>query len=265
MLSIKEGKYISIEDDNVHDEVGNIIKTYNQMVNSIDNLINDNYLSKIRIQEVELKKNEAELYALESQINPHFLFNTLESIRMKLHNSNELEASKMILNLSKIIRQNLDKKSDMITIFDEMDIVESFLQIQKFRFVKKLDYSIDLPPSIIMKKVPKFSIQTLVENAILHGLDNAISKGEIIITASKGENFCMIHVIDNGCGIKHNKLIQIKHELDNYGELNVYGSLGLLNVHERLKLYYGDKSGLSIESIEGKGTKVSIILPDTNT
>lgn len=264
MNGIKEGKFSKIENINeTSDEIGIMIKTFNLMIESLQRLIHENYEASLKMKDIALKKKEAELYALQSQINPHFLFNTLESIRMKLHNKNDDDATEMIVNLSKILRKSLNWNGEIVLLSEEMDFVKNYLDIQKCRFKEKLSYSIEISVELTEIKIPKFIIQPIVENAIKHGLEKKRGKGRLLITASKSEENIIIMVRDDGIGIENEVLEKIRNELNNGNVIKKNENIGIKNVNDRISLLYGKNYGIKIESIKGEGTTVYLMIPLT--
>lgn len=262
MQGVKEGQFSTIEEIPNSDEIGIMAHNYNLMVEGLQRLIHENYESNIQMQEIMIKKREAELYALQSQIKPHFLFNTLESIRMKLHNgSDSAEISSMVLNLSIILRKSLDWKGDIILLSEELELLRCYLQIQKSRYKDKLDFTLAISPEISDLKIPKLILQPLVENAVKHGIERKIQQGMIGINGHISEEKLVLVVEDDGVGMDGETLTKIINELKEPGFLKKTGSLGFKNINDRIKLYYGNAYGIQIESTLSKGTKVTVTLP----
>ncbi|MBZ4664504.1 MAG: two-component sensor histidine kinase [Caloramator sp.] len=231
-------------------EFKTISDAYNKMLDDIKNLI-------------ELNKEEAkhsiisEIKQLESQFNPHFLFNTLEVIKYMIK-TNPQDATKMILNLSKILRYSIDNSSSEVNVIDELNYTTSYLDIIKTRFKEKFNYHIKVDNHLSNCLIPKLIFQPMIENCIEHGYhgDNTLY---IDITIKNRDDFLIAKIKDNGAGINKNKLEEIKKILKNYQ--NNSNHLGIYNVHRRIQLLYGDKYGVEINSIENIGTEVTITLP----
>lgn len=233
------------------DEVGILISTFNKMVRRINNLIENNY-------KAEILRKTAEFQALQSQINPHFLNNTLECVRMTAEANNDEEVSNMIYTLSKYMRYNITRKPDFVLLSNELKNIARYFNLIKFRKEDKFYYNIDVQCDIEEVICPFFILQPIVENSVVHGMI-AISKAlQINITISEEQDFLFIRVEDNGIGIKQEQLGQITATLDGskseppaaHAES---GSVGLENVHQRLKHFYGEQCGLTIQSQYGKG------------
>nr|WP_273388098.1 sensor histidine kinase [Cohnella zeiphila] len=263
MTQVKQGKFVKVQGDGRADEIGQLTKNFNQMVEGLEHSIEENYVIRLSLQDAQIKKREAELYALHSQINPHFLFNTLESIRMKLITSNQnRDTANMVRNLSKILRKSLNWHDDVIRLEEEIDFANSYLEIQKGRFHDKITVEMDIDESLLSMNIPKLIVQPIVENAIKHGIENKKGKGVISITAKKENDGVQIVVRDDGIGISADKLERIQLSLrarDKYR--NEGRAIGLQNVHERIALYYGEGYGLTVESVPGEGTSVTISIP----
>ncbi|MEK3889538.1 sensor histidine kinase [Bacillus sp. FSL K6-3431] len=249
--NFKEAKIRSLHMTNVHDdEVGKLHKSFMTMIDQIDELIYENYAKQITIKETEFK-------ALQAQINPHFLYNTLESINWLAKSSGQQQISKMVESLGFLLRNSINLKEPLITVKEELEIIENYITIQSYRFVERLDFHIDVDPSLIHARIPKLSLQPLVENAIHYGLETMIDPCSIQIRSVKNEKYIMLVVEDNGPGMDPDLL-----ELVKSGAVKTRGQgIGLTNIDERIKLSFGDQFGIHIESELNQGTKVFISLP----
>jgi two-component system sensor histidine kinase YesM len=259
-----KGRFQTIDEVGPKDEIGILIKRYNTMSMNLDQLIYENYETKLQLNEISLKKREAELNALQSQIQPHFLFNTLESIRMKLQRNNSMDAGKMIVNLSKILRRSLDWRGEFVTLGDEMEFVKHYLEIQKFRFRENLNYQIHIPENFLTYSVLKFILQPLVENSIQHGLEKKIEGGMIKISASDISDELTIVVADDGIGMNEEELEAVRGKIYNQEHSQDGESIGLKNIHQRLLLHFGADCGLKIYSKVDIGTEVTITIRRMN-
>lgn len=257
-----DGKEFSIiEDDGNQDEVGIVTRIFNGMVMNLHKLIYENYETNLNLKEMALKKREAELYALQSQIHPHFLFNTLESLRMGLVDNNDDENAALVENLSDLLRKSLSWSGEIVTISDEIEFSKAYLEIQSFRFVDKIHYKIDIPDELRNYKIPKLTVQPVVENAVLHGAEPKWDSCAICISASKEDQSILIKVADDGVGISKERLEAIEQELSFGSEMKKGSSIGLRNVNDRIHLNYGDGYGINIISTQGVGTTVTIKIP----
>ena len=261
MKGINGKDFSIIEDDGDQDEVGLVTRIYNGMVINLQKLIYENYETNLKLKDIALKKREAELYALQSQIHPHFLFNTLESLRMGLVDNSDDENAALVKNLSNLLRKSLSWSGEIIRIKDEIEFVRAYLDIQKFRFVDKFDYSVDLPDELKYCSIPKLTIQPIVENAVLHGVEPKWGSCNISVEVSSEGSSIFIDVVDNGVGIDENILEAIKKDIVYGSEMKKGSSIGLKNVSDRIHLNYGEEYGIDIVSHPGNGTTVKIKIP----
>ena len=233
------------------DEVRQLSKAFNMMVAKIKTLMD-------QIITEQEEKRKSELKALQAQINPHFLYNTLDSIIWMNENQNYEGVTVMVSALAMLFRISLSKGNEVISVADELEHARSYLTIQKIRFKDKFDYYIEIEPELKTARTLKLILQPIIENAIYHGISPLNEKGIIIISVkSEGENI-LFQVSDNGYGIEP----KILKELLNQESTSYHsGGVGLKNVNERIKLYYGEKYGIEIMSEVDVGTTVSIRIP----
>lgn len=241
--------------DNV-DEITELGMSFNIMIGKIKELLD----SKIKEQE-NLKK--AELRALQAQINPHFLYNTLDTIIWMAESKKTDQVVKIVSALSKFFRISLSKGVDWITIGEEVERIKSYLTIQKMRYRDILDFKIEVDEDIAENTILKLLLQPLVENALYHGIKNKRQKGTISVRARrKDENEIQLEVEDNGIGLTPERLNQLHAELnDDTGDIKLESGFGLGNVNKRIRLYYGKPYGLFIQSEYTTGTCVTMIIP----
>lgn len=213
---------------------------------------------QVRAEQERLRRAEFEL--LQAQINPHFLYNTLDTIVWSAESKDEEQVIRMTRSLSDFFRASLSKGKDDISIRDELVHVRSYLEIQQIRYQDILSYSINIDEKYLDCLIPKITLQPLVENAIYHGIKNRRGGGRIDISASDSENGFTIKVEDNGAGMDENRLAKVRESLINRapGETEIYG---LYNVNERIQLDFGREYGISIQSEHNRGTVVCINLP----
>ncbi|MCR5675905.1 MAG: sensor histidine kinase [Lachnospiraceae bacterium] len=213
---------------------------------------------QVRREQTQLRKAEFEL--LQAQINPHFLYNTLDAIVWSAEAGNEKQVVRMVGSLSDFFRMSLGKGREIVSVRDELQHVRSYLEIQQIRYQDILSYGIDVPESLYACQMPKITIQPIVENALYHGIKNRRGGGRISVDArEEGETFHIL-VSDDGIGMSAERLAEVHHALTDKAsaESAVYG---LYNVNERIRLNFGEEYGLSVESTEGAGTTVDIHLP----
>ncbi len=236
---------------------GKDLKVLSESLNTMIDKIND-LLEKEKSDQARLRKAEFEL--LQSQINPHFLYNTLDAIVWSAEAGNQKQVVKMVGSLSEFFRTSLNQGRDIVTVREEIAHVRSYLEIQQIRYQDILKYEIDIEESIMNYMIPKITLQPLVENAIYHGIKNKRRQGRIVIGSEDNENDFRILIKDNGIGMKEDRLAQVTEGIKNKApsESDIYG---LYNVNERIKLNFGQDYGLSIESVYEEGTTVSILLP----
>ncbi|WP_039765092.1 MULTISPECIES: sensor histidine kinase [unclassified Caldicellulosiruptor] len=240
-----------------NDEIGQLTENIKTMAKNIKNLIDQVYLAEVQKQQIIAKQREIQFEMLCSQINPHFLFNTLEAIRMKAFCTGQYEIAQVVYLLSNLLRKSIEMTIDLITLEKEVEIVKEFLEIQKFRFGDKIDYKIEVQDDLLSSKVLPFIIQPLVENSIRHGIEPMIGKGTIEIKVFEKDGTIKIIVTDNGAGMPKEKFEEVLQSLDSKDKSHV----GLKNVYHRLKLFYGEEAKIFINSELGKGTSIEIQIP----
>jgi two-component system sensor histidine kinase YesM len=244
-----------VTSDNV-DEITELGMSFNIMIGKIKELLD----SKIKEQE-NLKK--AELRALQAQINPHFLYNTLDTIIWMAESKKTDQVVKIVSALSDFFRISLSKGMDWITIGEELERIKSYLTIQKMRYQDILDFKIEVEEDVMENTILKLVLQPLVENALYHGIKNKRRGGTIYVRARhKDKDEVLLEVEDNGIGFTPEKLAQLRAELDDAsGDFKLESGFGIGNVNRRIKLYYGNPYGLSIQSEYGIGTCVTLVIP----
>lgn len=252
MEQIKEGHLTSFPIQKKYDdEVGYIYTELLRMCASLDTYIQKEYVYRLR-------QKEMELYTLQAQIDPHFLYNTLEAIRMNLYVNGETQASKMIWILSDMFR-NMMKKEAVVTNREELNYLHSYLELFRYRLGSRMKFEFDIDENVYRYATIKHILQPIVENALAHGIkDTGTEKNPstIKITGRKENDDILFSVCDDGCGIDEKYLQQIREKLD-HDEL-FHTSIGIYNVNNRLRIVYGYSYKLDIESEWGKGTKVVV-------
>ena len=232
------------------DEIGQLSRQFNSMVGNVNDLMNEVQESNEQKRLMEQKQNEIKFKMMASQINPHFLFNALESIRMEAHLKGETEIARIVRLLGKMMRSNLEVGSGKTTIKDEIEMVQCYLDIQKFRYEDRLKYELQVDPEANRVRIPPLIIQPLVENAVIHGMDHKEEGTSIRVRVTAGEGKLHVMTEDNGAGISLDRLQMIYGYLNDTDEKDG-GRIGLRNVHVRLQLTYGPEAGLIIYSEPG--------------
>jgi len=259
MHNVASGNFELTEEIRGTDEIFDLYEDLKKMVDSMQNLINDAYKSKIQSESFKLNQVEAEFKALASQINPHFLYNTLETIRMKAFVNNDKETADLVKKLGKFMRRCLEVKDGMVTLESELEFTKSYLELQSARFGDRVTYSIYCEVDRQYKILPLI-IQPIVENAFVHGVEGAKANGKINIRVFyKGENV-LIEVADNGSGIEPERLRMLLAKLEQ-NDTSSGKSIGLTNVNKRIKMYHGEQYGMSLETVLGQGTTIRLTIP----
>lgn len=245
-----------------NDEIGQLTAGFNNTVEKLSNLLEEVYISKLKEAEMSLKQKEVELKMLQSQMNPHFLYNSLETIRGMALEENQEHIATMSFSLGKLLRYNLNNHSSTVSLREEMNFCEMYLQIQKFRFEERFEYKFDIPQWVMELKVVKFSLQPLVENCFVHGYGPHTRKLKIVISVFRqSESSFVIRIFDSGKGIQDSILEEIKKRMDLKTATSDGENIGIVNVHQRIHYLFGPEYGITIQSEQGSGTVVLIHLP----
>jgi two-component system sensor histidine kinase YesM len=257
MKSIAKNKELNLNnlvEDNNDDEISMLANQFNQMITQIDELIQKNYKAKIKEKELLFLEKEAELNALQQQINPHFLYNTLENIKWLGYKHGDMEICNMITALSDFFRENISHKDKFITLEKELKHLDNYIYIQNKRYKDKFKIIKSITTEANKTEIPKLILQPLIENSIKHGLEPLENGGKVYIKAKIIENNLRLIVKDNGMGIRKKELNELINDIKNK---NNNQHFGLKNVYQRIKLYYDDFK-FDIKSEYKKGTKVLI-------
>lgn len=234
-------------------EVKMLSDSLNLMIQRISDLF-----ETVKTEQKHLR--EAELELLQIQINPHFLYNTLDTIVWLAEAGKQKEVVGMVGSLSDFFRSSLNQGKDIITIDDEIFHSTCYLKIQQVRYQDILDYEIEISPEISMCLIPKITLQPLIENALYHGIKNKRGKGKIMVSGRTEGRYCILTVEDNGIGMQESRLNEVIKGINIKKNRNK-DFYGLYNVNERIQLKFGDEYGLRIHSIYGEGTRVEVYLP----
>ncbi len=270
-LRILRDTFKNMDDENLmgieqiqgRDEIGSLMLSYNKMAERINSLIQIVYKNRIKEQEITVARQRAELLALRSQINPHFLFNTLESIRMHSVIKNELETADMVEKLAVLMRQYVDWGEDLVEVGKEMEFVRAYLAIQKYRFGDKLFYEIHVEESCTGFTIPKLTIVTFVENACVHGIENKSAPGWIFVRLYQKEDDLYLEIEDTGMGMGEEEMEMLLWKMRHASIelLQEKQGVGVINACLRLNMETDGKAEFEIDGEESLGFMVQIKLP----
>lgn len=255
MLEVREGNFHSVNLLNPRaaangKEVGILYHNFISMIHRIDELIQENISKQLLIKETEFK-------ALQAQINPHFLYNTLESVNWLAKTNDQEQISKMVEALGHLMRYSISFNQDIITLEEELGIVDSYLTIQKYRFEDRIEVQMDVPSNFSNYKIPKLILQPLLENTFKHAVEPSVQLSVIRLRVYQEEDKLHIRIEDNGPGIDPLILQKVKS-----GQVTPKGTgIGLNNIDDRIKLFAGELYGLTIENLMDQGTAITVVLP----
>lgn len=247
MEEVSEGNLevrLSYQKDN---EFGEMARAFNYMVDKMKESMN-------AVKEEEKKKRLAEQEFLRAQINPHFIYNTLSSIRFFVEMKKNSEAEDMLFHFSRILRKSLSNPNEFVTLQTELETINDYVELQKKRYKDSFELDYDIPEEILDHKVPVFILQPIVENAIFHGLNQG-QICHILISGYEKEEKLYLRVSDDGRGMKVEEINQL------FSKAGHMSKVGVNNVHDRIQLNFGEEFGIKVESTEGEGTTILFILP----
>lgn len=255
---VAEGDFTVQSEVESLDEISVLTRNFNDMTTEIGHLVEDIKTNQENLRMIEVK-------LLQAQINPHFLYNTLDTIVWLAESGKREEVVAMVTYLSDFFRTTLSGGKDIITIMDEKRHIESYLKIQKFRYQDVMDYEIHIEEDILGYQVPKLMLQPLVENALGHGIRNKRGKGRIEITGRQEGDRIVLRVADDGRGMGQEELSRLRQCIaDNNNNATENGGFGIVNVNQRIHSYYGEEYGISFESTLGEGTVATVRIPAKN-
>ncbi len=250
---VAEGDFDARAIVNTQDEIAVLAQGFNNMADNIQTLVD-------KVKEDERKMRQVDLRLLQEQINPHFLYNTLDTIVWLIESNESDQAVNMVVTLSNFFRLVLSKGKEFISIKEEEQHISSYLEIQKMRYHDIMEYDIQIDKVLYDYQILKLTLQPLVENALYHGIKYKRAKGYIHINAEKEGNVVHLAVRDNGVGMEPEELEQLRDEIEHSCKEAEKG-FGLANVNERIRMYFGAEYGMTIQSKKGKGTLVEISIP----
>ena len=245
------------------DEIADLYTYLNSMIHDIDTLTASVYESKLERERARSCQREAEFKMLASQINPHFLFNTLESIRMKARACGDTEVADMVKMLAKLMRHSIEVRNTLVTVKDELALTEYYLKLQHYRFGDAVQFDVTADPGCEQLFILPLLVQPLVENAFVHGLKTRRAGGHITVHAAADKTTLTITVTDNGVGMTPAALDALRQSLE--VEDFDHSHIGVANVHHRVRMFYGAGWGLTVDSAPGQGTTAALHLPRCET
>ena len=248
--------------DNTKDEIASIGFHFNKLVKRIKALIDEVYITELHQKELDFRKKNAELNALQAQINPHFIYNTLDIIRWQAIREvgPDSKANRMIIDFSNMLRIGTEKSKDIVPIMEEVEHVQAYVKLVNYKYLNNpIQFDIDFNFDTNRQFLTKLTLQPIVENCVLHGFENKVKLKRIEIVGEVQDDKLYIYIKDNGVGMTDEVLQEILRYVNNGGKDDP--SIGLRNVCERLKLFFGEESHLDIESSIDQGTKVTVVVP----
>lgn len=252
MDEVKKGNFKVKIRDNRLDDYHVLFEDFNSMTEQLDSLVNN-------LSTEQMLNKEAKIKLLQEQINPHFLYNTLDSIYSIAKLQNVPDIPEMVLALSRFFRESLSEGKDIVPLSDAITLVESYLTVQNIRFKGRVKFSVDAEESLLSCLVPKLILQPFVENAVYHGIEKKKGGGQLVVSALSLSGEMMLRVTDDGIGMPAEKLDQIRAALA--GDDSLKGNFAMRNLNTQIKLLFGSRYGISVDSIQGVGTSVVIRLP----
>lgn len=250
---LKQGNFTTQVPDSGNDEISDYVQSFNSMTQKLNTLITEGYKKDIQATQLELQM-------LRNQINPHFLYNTLESIRVTASLNDQAVLSEMAALLGKTMRYGISSPAEIVTVRTELENLQDYVHLQKLRYGDKIQFILCIADELMDKNIIKVLFQPLVENAIYHGIDKSPNNGVINILGYMKEKTLVFQVVDNGLGIAPQRLKLLNDYIN--GKNDCFKSIGLKNVNRRIQLFYGKEYGVTIQSAVNQGTAVTVTLPN---
>ena len=255
------GEYDKVTPIEGTDEIAELYKEVEKMRDDNRELMQKIVEEQVQKEKIHTKQREVEFKMLASQINPHFLYNTLETIRMKAKINKEPEIEELVKMLAKIMRRNIQVSDKKVTLKSEVQLIEYYLKIQNYRFGDRIHSQVIVDDDVDQDaKVLPLIIQPFVENALVHGLESSEDGGNLTVHVSRDVGVIVVTIEDDGVGMDYYQLGKLRYAI-NSGEAAEKGHIGVSNVNQRLKLQYGEQFGVTVDSTLGKGTKITIMMP----
>ncbi|PTV98775.1 histidine kinase/DNA gyrase B/HSP90-like ATPase [Halanaerobium saccharolyticum] len=253
MNQVEEGNLEVQIDDQAQDELAAASSNFNQMVVELKELVED-------VKENEKQKNDLEFKALQAQINPHFLSNILNTARLLADMQNADNLENFLSSVINLLHLSMNNKEDFITVAKEVEYLKSYLNIQQFRLHNKFEVKFEIEENLMNYKIPRFLLQPVVENSIIHGISGKSGQGLIEIKGFTQNEQVIFTITDDGIGMTEQEIKDLLSE--NKMNKGQFSGIGINNVKERIELYFGREYGIEIESLKGYFTTVKIILPE---
>ncbi len=262
MNKIANGDFNIIDNFNSQDELGELFKDMQKTILSIQQLNTKIYEDKLLRQKLLNYQQQMEFNLLTNQINPHFLYNTLETIRMQLSINKEYDAARIVKQLGKFMRHNIEADNSLVLLSSELEYINIYMEIQHYRFGDRVNFQItqDNESAIKDYMILPLLIQPIVENAFVHGLEGKKAGGTVVIDITASEEYLILSITDNGLGMSENTLNALLISINDSGNKSK-SHIGLHNVQQRIKLFYGEKYGLQIKTMENQFTIITVYLP----
>lgn len=255
------GEYDKVTPIEGTDEIAELYREVEKMRDDNRELMKKIVEEQVQKEKIHTKQREVEFKMLASQINPHFLYNTLETIRMKAKINKEPEIEELVKMLAKIMRRNIQVSDKKVTLKSEVQLIEYYLKIQNYRFGDRIHSQVIVDDDVDQDaKVLPLIIQPFVENALVHGLESSEDGGNLTVHVSRDVGVIVVTIEDDGVGMDYYQLGKLRYAI-NSGEAAEKGHIGVSNVNQRLKLQYGEQFGVTVDSTLGKGTKITIMMP----
>ena len=276
MRETEKGNWLRLDIDDRQDELGGLMRSYNLMVSRLSQMIERVYEAELttqkaalELQETRLERQQAEFQALQLQINPHFLYNTLETIKSYAVIQDSDEITEMVEAMAFMLRYSIQTNLEEITIANELRHVLSYMTILKHRIDREFEIDVVIPPGLLLEKTVRLTLQPLIENIFQHAFPGGIEAHHAIrIDARIEDGRFLVMVEDNGVGISPERLDRLREKLKlnqlaggEDDSLYHRGGIGLMNVHRRIQMVFGEEYGLSVESRQGEGTRMTLSMP----
>lgn len=252
MQDAEQSNFTNRFEVNSNDEIGHLGKNFNNLMDKINELFSEIY------REQGLKR-EAEITALQAQINPHFLYNTLNTMKWMAVIQKADKMAQIIDDLTALLQFTAKKTEELISIDEEVETLKKYINIQKFRYYDRFDVKFDIPRPVLDMRILKFTLQPIIENSIFHGFETLTSGGLIEVKGEVADNDVKLTIKDNGVGMDEEKAREIL--LKDTNDKNRFNKIGINNVHRRIRLHFGEKYGLTVNSSPGNGTEVTVLIP----